>query len=73
MQFIDFTTDHLTYDETKKKYYVEIPSDQLGDGGIRVQQKQEDGSFAGLECDIEEDFDTVTITMNEPADFRVQF
>ncbi len=52
---------------------VEIPSDQLGDGEIRVQQKQEDGSFAGLDCDIEKDFDTVTITMDEPAGFRVQF
>ncbi|WP_100074077.1 hypothetical protein [Chryseobacterium camelliae] len=73
MQFIDFTTDHLTYDDGSENYYIEIPKDEIGDREITVQLKQEDGTYAKMDCDIESDFNTVRISMDMPVDFRVQF
>ncbi|MDQ1096033.1 MULTISPECIES: hypothetical protein [Chryseobacterium] len=73
MQFIDFTTDHLTYDDGSQKYYIEIPKDEIGDADITVQLKQEDGTYAEMDSDIEADFNTVRISMDIPVDFRVQF
>ncbi|WP_294276412.1 hypothetical protein [uncultured Chryseobacterium sp.] len=73
MQFIDFTTDHLTYDDGSENYYIEIPKDEIGDGEVTVKLKQEDGTYADMDCNIESDFNTVRISMDMPVDFRVQF
>ncbi|WP_295230719.1 hypothetical protein [uncultured Chryseobacterium sp.] len=73
MQFIDFTTDHLTYDDGSENYYIEIPKDEIGDGEVTVKLKQEDGTYADMDCDIESDFNKVRISMDMPVDFRVQF
>ena len=73
MNFIEFTKDHLTFNEEQQEYYVEIPKQEIGNSIESVQIVNEDGSFSDADCEIEEDQLTFTLSMEYPANLRVNF
>lgn len=73
MQFIDFNKEHFTRNEEAGGYFIEIPKDEVDFGDIKVQEKKEDGTYAGADCELIDETTRITIKMETPVNIRVSF
>jgi hypothetical protein len=73
MQFIDFKKDHFTQDEENNDFVIDISKDEIGFGEIKVQEKTDDDTYQEADYELEDNLDTISIRMKNPADIRVNF
>ncbi|MCX8530838.1 hypothetical protein [Chryseobacterium luquanense] len=46
MNFIEFTKEHLSFNEEQQKYWIDIPKEEIGFKINSVQIVNEDGTFS---------------------------
>jgi len=73
MQFIEFKEEHFSKDENTGQYFINIPKDEVNFKEIEVHQKDENDHFVKADYKTEDDINTVTVIMKNPADIRVNF
>lgn len=73
MNFIEFTKEHLSYNEESREHYIEIPKAEIGPNIESVQIINEDGYFTSADCDITENHSTFIISLPYPSNLRVNF
>ncbi|MCX8524629.1 hypothetical protein OF897_11965 [Chryseobacterium formosus] len=73
MNSIEFTKEHLSFNEEQQEYWIEIPKEQIDTKIESVQIVNEDGSFSQADVEIREDDLTYTVSLEFPANLRVNF
>nr|WP_314497873.1 hypothetical protein [uncultured Chryseobacterium sp.] len=73
MQYIDFITENLTYHQSENHYSLEIPRETIGFGEIKVQKKNDDGSYEDADAVLSEYDDKVVILVSHASDLRIEF
>lgn len=73
MNFIEFTKEHLSFNEEQQEYWIEIPKEQIDTKIESVQIVNEDGSFSEADVEIGEDDLIYTVSLQFPANLRVNF
>lgn len=73
MNFIEFTKDHLKYNEEQQEYWIEIPKEEIGYKIESIQIVNDDGTFSEADGKITEDQLTFTISLQFPANLRINF
>lgn len=73
MNFIEFTKEHLSFNEEQQEYWIEIPKEQIDTKIESVQIVNEDGSFSEADVEIGEDDLTYTVSLQFPGNLRVNF
>ena len=73
MNFIEFNKEHLKFNEDQQEYNLEIPRKDDEQKIESVQVVNDDGSLSHADCDIEEDSLTFTLSIDFPANLRVNF
>ncbi|WES98181.1 hypothetical protein P2W68_00890 [Chryseobacterium arthrosphaerae] len=71
MNFIEFNKEHLKFNEEQQEYTLEIPRKDMDQSITSVQIVNDEGSLSDADCDIEEDSLTFTISIDYPANLRV--
>lgn len=73
MNFIEFTKEHLSFNEEQQEYWIEIPKEQIDTKIESVQIVNEDGSFSQADVEIGEDDLIYTVSLQFPGNLRVNF
>lgn len=71
MNFIEFNKDQLKFNDDQQDYSVEIPKNLKDIKVESVQIVNDDGSFSTADCNIEEDAVTITVSLDYPANLRI--